>query len=149
MNLLSRRWVLRAGASLTGLAVVPGSMTLAQTPVLEGVHTLFLQWSRLATGFAALDADVVRDCLQQVLRSGVSLASLADLDPGSYRGTELEKRLLEAWYTGVFEPPDAPPLRSMETTLMWQAAGIDPPPGSCGDGPESWTRPPSFPEDIR
>jgi hypothetical protein len=37
-----------------------------------------------------------------LLQRGITAESLFDLDPDFYRGTALEKRLLEAWYTGVF-----------------------------------------------
>ena len=64
--------------------------------------------------------------------------------PDAYRGTPLEKRLLEAWYTGLFKLERiVRDVRSFDTTLMWRAAGMDPPPSTCGGGPESWASAPS------
>jgi hypothetical protein len=37
-----------------------------------------------------------------LLQCGITTESLFDHDPDFYRGTPLEKRLLEAWYTSVF-----------------------------------------------
>jgi hypothetical protein len=34
-------------------------------------------------------------------------------------------------------------MRSYDTTLMWQAAGIEPPPSSCGGTPDRWASAPS------
>jgi hypothetical protein len=70
--------------------------------------------------------------MELLFRSGITPESLSALEPDSYRGTPFEKRLLEAWYTGRFD-----------TTLMWRAAGMDPPPSICGGGPESWASAPS------
>ena len=75
----------------------------AQTRVPEEVQARFLRWSRTATGFVDLPAGNARTCLEWMLRSGVTLESVSGLDPDAYRGTPLEKRLLEAWYTGVFK----------------------------------------------
>jgi hypothetical protein len=68
---------------------------------------------------------------------------LSDLESDAYRGTPFEKRLLEAWYTGLFKLVGLSEMRSFDTTLMWRAAGMDPPPSSCSGGPESWASAPS------
>lgn len=81
--------------------------------------------------------------MELLLRSGVTLENLLDLESDAYRGTPFEKRLLEAWYTGVFKPDGSSEIRSFDTTLMWRAAGVDPPPSTCSGGPESWASPPS------
>ncbi|MGZ3350640.1 MAG: hypothetical protein ACXU89_17035 [Xanthobacteraceae bacterium] len=81
--------------------------------------------------------------MELLLRSGVTVENLLDLQSDAYRGTPLEKRLLEAWYTGVFKPDGWSEIRSFDTTLMWRAAGVDPQPSTCGGGPESWASPPS------
>jgi hypothetical protein len=69
--------------------------------------------------------------------------NLFGLEPGAYRGMPFEKRLLEAWYTGVFKMDGLSEVRSFDTTLMWRAAGVDPPPSTCNGGPESWASAPS------
>jgi hypothetical protein len=81
--------------------------------------------------------------LEFVLRSGITLENLSDLEPGAYRGTPIEKRLLEAWYTGVFKIDGLSEVRSYDATLMWRAAGLDPPPSTCSSGPERWASAPS------
>jgi len=102
----------------------------------------FLSWSRTATGFIDLPASTARACIELAVRAGITPESLSDLDPGAYRGTPIERRLLAAWYTGVFNDGRTE-LRSYEITLMWRAAGVDPPPSSCGSGPERWTSAPA------
>jgi hypothetical protein len=78
------------------------------------------------------------------VRFGVTPASLTELEPDSYRGTAIERRLLEAWYTGVFTAAGLSETRNYETTLMWRAAGIDPPPSTCNNsGPQRWASAPS------
>ena len=67
----------------------------AQTRVPDEVQARFLRWSRTATGFVDLTAGDARTYLEWMLRSGVTLDSVSDLDPDAYRGTPLEKRLLE------------------------------------------------------
>jgi hypothetical protein len=41
--------------------------------------------------------------MELLLRSGITPASLSALEPDTYRGTAFEKRLLDAWYTGLFQ----------------------------------------------
>ena len=86
----------------------------------------FLRWSRTATGFADLPADAARTCIELLLRSGITPASLSALEPDAYRGTAFEKRLLDAWYTGLFKLDGLSDVRSFDTTLMWRVAGVDP-----------------------
>jgi Membrane bound FAD containing D-sorbitol dehydrogenase len=81
--------------------------------------------------------------MELLFRSGITPESLSALEPGAFRGTPFEKKVLEAWYTGLFKPDGLSEVRSFDTTLMWRAAGIDPPPSICGGGPESWASAPS------
>jgi hypothetical protein len=106
------------------------------------LHARFLRWSRTATGFIDLPDSTARACIELVLRSGITPENLSDLDPGAYRGTPTERKLLEAWYTGVFDNGRTD-VRSYETTLMWRTAGLDPPPSACSGGPERWASAPS------
>jgi hypothetical protein len=126
-SMVSRRWVLIAGLSASALIVGRSPETSASL-LAEDLQARFLQWSRVATGFAELDASVAR---------------VWTLDPTVYRGTDLEKRLLDTWYTGVFAPDASPGVRHDETTLMWRAAGIEPP-GQCHGGPDAWTTEPDL-----
>jgi hypothetical protein len=140
---LNRRAALGFGvtAALTGL--LPCWRAIAQNRIPDELQARFLRWSRMATGFADLPADTARAFMDQTLRSGVTVESLSDLDPGAYQGTALEKRLLEAWYSGIFKIDGASEIRSYETTLMWRAAGIDPSPTTCDGGPQRWASAPS------
>jgi len=81
--------------------------------------------------------------MELLLRSGVTPASLSALEPEAYRGTAIEKRLLDAWYTGLFNLDGLSEVRSFDTTLMWRVAGVDPSPGRCRGDPESWASAPS------
>jgi hypothetical protein len=128
-------------AAISGLA--PIWRAGAQTRTLDEMQARFLQWSRTATGFADLPTDAARTCMELLLRSGLTPENLSDLESGAYRGTPLEKRVLEAWYTGVFKIDGSSEVRSYETTLMWRVAGLDPPPSICNSGPESWASAPS------
>jgi Membrane bound FAD containing D-sorbitol dehydrogenase len=140
---LSRRAALGFGVAAAMTGFFPRWRVAAQTRVPDEVQARFLGWSRMATGFADLPADIARTCLERILRSGFTLERISALDPGAYRGTSLEKRLLEAWYTGVFKTAGSSETRCYETTLMWQAAGIDPPPTTCDGGPARWASAPS------
>lgn len=81
--------------------------------------------------------------MELLLRSGIGVEQLSGLEPDSYGGTPIEKQLLQAWYTGVFKIDGLPQARSYRTTLMWRAAGLNPPPGSCGGDPGRWASAPS------
>jgi Membrane bound FAD containing D-sorbitol dehydrogenase len=147
MNPLTRRTTLRLSLSGLGLSaaitgLLPSWRVRAQTRISDELHARFLRWSRTATGFIDLPASTARVCIELVLRAGITPENLSDLDPGAYRGTPTEKRLLEAWYAGVFENGRTE-VRSYETTLMWRAAGLDPPPSTCSSGPERWASAPS------
>jgi hypothetical protein len=80
--------------------------------------------------------------MELVLRSGINPERLSNLQPDSYGGTPLEKQLLAAWYTGVFNPEGVPAKRSYNATLMWRAAGVNPPPSTCGGDPGRWASAP-------
>jgi hypothetical protein len=140
---LSRRAALGVGLTLTMAGLSPRLTAQVQSIVPDALQRRFLDWSRMATGFTELLAGTARTCLEWTLRSGVSVEDVSGLDPGAYRGTPLEKRLLEAWYTGLFRIGGSSEMRSYDTTLMWQAAGIDPPPTSCGGTPDRWASAPS------
>ncbi len=81
--------------------------------------------------------------MELLLRSGITPASLSALEPDAYRGTTFERRLLDAWYTGLFNLDGLSEVRSFDTTLMWRVAGVDPSPGLCRGDPESWASAPS------
>jgi len=130
---------------LVGLLAQAGALAATGAvhgQVTETLQARFLQWTRTATGFADVSPDTARAYLELAFRSGISPADLSALELGVYGGTPLEKRLLESWYTGVFDV-GAARMRSYDATLMWRAAGIDPPPSMCDSGPERWTAAPS------
>ena len=109
---------------------------LTRTP--NDLQEKFLRWSRRATGFTDLQASDARAFMDRLLGSGFGREQLSDLQSDSYRGTALEKSLLEAWYTGIFGLTGSSGTRSFETTLMWRAAGLNPPPSTCDSTPERW-----------
>jgi hypothetical protein len=140
---LTRRATLRMSLSAAISALLPGWKASAQTRISDELQARFLRWPRTATGFADLTPDAARACLELLLRSGISPETLSKLAPDAYGGTPIEKQLLEAWYTGVFKLDGLPAVRNYATTLMWRAAGIDPPPSTCDGGPERWASAPS------
>jgi hypothetical protein len=140
---LTRRATLRMSLSAAIGGFLPSWKTSAQPRISDELQARFLGWSRTATGFADLPPDAVRACMQLALRSGIGPEALSHLAPDAYGGTPIEKQLLEAWYTGIFKLDALPGVRSYATTLMWRAAGIDPPPGTCDGGPERWASAPS------
>jgi D-sorbitol dehydrogenase-like protein len=140
---LTRRATLRISLSAAMSSLLPGWKARAQTPVPDDLHARFLGWSRTATGLADLPPDAARAYMELVLRSGVSPQALSHLAPDAYGGTPIEKQLLAAWYSGVFKLDGSAGVRSYATTLMWRAAGIDPPPSTCDGGPERWASAPS------
>ena len=139
----TRRATVSLGLSAAIFSLSPIARMSAQTRTPGELHARFLRWSRTATGFADLPADAARTCMQLLLRSGITPASLSTLEPDAYRGTAIEKRLLDAWYTGLFKLDGLSEVRSFDTTLMWRVAGVDPSPGLCRGGPESWASAPS------
>ena len=140
---LTRRATLRISLSAAITALFPSWNASAQTRISDELQARFLGWSRTATGFADLPPDTARACLELILRSGISPEALSNLAPDAYGGTPIERQLLEAWYTGIFKLDGLPGVRNYATTLMWRAAGIDPPPGTCDGGPERWASAPS------
>jgi len=140
---LTRRATLRISLSAAITALFPSWNASAQARISDELQAQFLGWSRTATGFADLPPDAARTCLELLLRSGVSPEALSNLPPDAYGGTPIERQLLEAWYTGIFKLDGLPGVRNYATTLMWRAAGIDPPPGTCDGGPARWASAPS------
>jgi hypothetical protein len=141
-NTVSRRWMLRWGAAAAAFPFSPLRNTSAHAAA-DDVEARFLGWCRMATGSSELSPNLAQHYLDLALRSGMTVAELSELDPGEYRSTALEKRLLEAWYTGVFKLDGSADVRNDETTLMWRSAGIDPPPSWCRGDPSAWTMAPS------
>jgi hypothetical protein len=139
----TRRTTIGLGVAAAIASAVPDWRVSAQGGIADDLHARFLRWSRTATGFADLSAGAARTFMEFAFRSGIPPESLSGLAPDEYRGTTTEKLLLEAWYTGAFRTAGSPGVRSYETTLMWSAAGIDPRPGICGDGPQRWASAPS------
>jgi len=139
----SRRQTIGLGFSAAVFGVFPIWTTDGQRHTAEELRARFLRWSRTATGFSDITPDAARTCLELLLRSGFTPDGLSELEPDSYRGTPLEKRVLETWYTGVFTIEGSADLRSFATTLMWRAAGLDPPPSSCNGPPDRWASLPS------
>jgi hypothetical protein len=142
----TRRTTLGLGLLAAVMSLFPNSRLAAQLSPAYALNRRFLRWSRTATGFADISPSTAQACLELVLRSGVTPEDLSGLEPEAYRATAMEKRLLEAWYIGVFKTDASSRMRSYETTLMWPAAGLDPPPGTCSSGPERWVSAPRFRE---
>jgi hypothetical protein len=140
---LNRRKALGAGLVTVLGGLLPLRPARAEGSLTDAQQRRFLDWSRRATGLADLPVGTARVFLAEALRSGVTAGELSRLDPRAYRGTPLERRLLDAWYTGLFKIDGSSEIRSYATTLMWQAAGIDPPPASCGGTPDRWASAPS------
>src|ERR1700720_2484583 len=130
----TRRVALGFGLSTAISCLAPICRASAQTGTPDDLQLKFLRWSRTATGFTDLPASAARACIKMLLQCGITAESLFDLEPDLYRGTPLEKRLLEAWYTGVFSLTELSQIRNFETTLMWRAARLEPPPSRYGVG---------------
>jgi hypothetical protein len=143
MHSISRRAALGFSLTVAITGHFPNWRASAENSATDELYARFLRWSRTATGFADLPDDVAGTFMDLAIRSGIIPADLSDLGPDRYRGTAVEKRLLEAWYTGLFTSDGLPSARSYETTLMWRAAGIDPRPSTCDSGPERWASAPS------
>jgi hypothetical protein len=139
---LTRRATLGIGLSAATTGFLPDRNARAQALTADELDGRFLRWSRTATGFADLSAASARKFLELLVRTGISRESLFGLEPDFYRATAIERRLLEAWYTGLLGS-DPPGVRNHETTLMWRAAGLDPAPTACEDGPARWASAPS------
>jgi hypothetical protein len=108
MRPVTRRATVGVGLIAAIGGFFPSCRAGAQPHIPDVFLARFLSWSRTATGFADLPASIAGTFLELVLRSGITLAHLSDLEPGAYRGTAIEKRLLEAWYTGVSRWMDRP-----------------------------------------
>ena len=97
------------------------------------------------TGFPeeALDHD-----LALVLMEG--LASTGD-GPGVERllsgaardaDVDLVRRIVVAWYSGIYPAADGPTVRAAHDALVWRALDFTNPPGRCSVEPGDWGHPP-------
>ena len=105
----------------------------------------FLDLSRRLTGRPALDRQTAKTYLAAFLATSGNQARLLELlqrgSAISESQRELERTILAAWYTGVYQHDGRPALATHSGALMWQVLGT-PAPGTCAGETGFWSRPP-------
>jgi hypothetical protein len=139
----------RAFLSLTALlARFPRLRAFAVPAVSQTAISLdqFVRLSERLTARSQLDTDVSAvylDALLAVPANGPTLAQLARVAAGGASLTaaeqELERTIIEWWYTGTYTIKDDRRLATHAGALMWTAIGV-PAPGTCESAFGTWSR---------
>jgi hypothetical protein len=104
----------------------------------------FLRLSQRLTGRGNLEAKVGATYLEALLaipENAGTLAQLAREQGTSPARAELERTILEWWYTGAYELGGERRLATHTGALMWDALGV-PAPGTCAGAFGEWSRAP-------
>ncbi|MEM7023376.1 MAG: sugar dehydrogenase complex small subunit [Pseudomonadota bacterium] len=139
----SRRSVLLSGAAAAVLLGAGAGSSTAATGFER-----FMALSRRLTGRASLDPLVGRQFYGALVGSqkSAALPTLLDADgtePIGPAGTELERRIVEQWYTGVYQGGGALRRATYQGALMWPAMDLPAAPGVCQGELGFWSLPPA------
>lgn len=140
IGIVSRRVVLRSGASAVaallagGLASIPASAS--QSPSLDQ----FIGLSRTLTGSQSLDSGMGKNILEAFVAAGrgEDIVALAG-DPAQQQSqAKLANAIVAAWYSGLSPLPDAREVTGFNEALVWTALTFTKPWGSCGGETGYW-----------
>ena len=97
------------------------------------------------TGFPeeALDRDLALG-LMEGLRStgdGPGVERLLSGTAGN-ADSDLARRIVVAWYSGIYPAAGGPTVRAADDALVWRALDFTNPPGRCSVNPGDWSDPP-------
>lgn len=56
--------------------------------------------------------------------------------------SDLARRIVVAWYSGIYPAADGPTVRAADDALVWRALDFTKPPGRCSMVPGDWSDPP-------
>lgn len=97
------------------------------------------------TGFPeeALDRDLALGLMEGLRSTGDGLAverllSGTALDADS----DLARRIVVAWYSGIYPAAGGPTVRAADDALVWRALDFTKRPGRCSVNPGDWSDPP-------
>ena len=97
------------------------------------------------TGFPeeALDRDLALG-LMEGLRSTGDGPGVERLLSGTARDadSDLVRRIVVAWYSGIYPAAGGPTVRAADDALVWRALDFTKPPGRCSVEPGDWSDPP-------
>jgi Membrane bound FAD containing D-sorbitol dehydrogenase len=151
MSGLSRRAFLLIAPLLAPVARLRAGAR--QTPTPAGLAPVseqeFLRLSQRLVGRTTLDAQVAATYRNALLAVPANIPLLADLTRGAAPDSrptperlDLERTIIEWWYTGRYTVGGEPRLATHTGALMWDAIGT-PAPGSCVGASNAWSRPPA------
>jgi D-sorbitol dehydrogenase-like protein len=133
---LGRRDFLRA---LT-LAAAGGAATGCATGAAAGHAPVsldeFLALSTLLTGVKDLDAEHGRLYLASL--SATEARDLAVLARTRALDTAVAAKIVECWYTGIYDSPTGPRVATYIEALAWTTLGFTKAPSVCGGGVGYW-----------
>lgn len=142
-TLINRRILLSVGlGSIVSPLFLKISPSLANSLPSDDVILHFQKWSHIATGFSDITFKESKDYLTFCMQRGFKIKDIARLDRDHYKGTSLEKKLLEGWMTGLMHLHGSQVERYYDSILMWRAAGLDVKPLTCQKEHHSWGKAP-------
>jgi hypothetical protein len=103
----------------------------------------FLKLSTRLTGHKGLDPGIAKVYLAALLADAGKRSRLADL-VGGRPHADLEREIVQAWYTGIYDAAGEKRLATHRQALMWKSLGVAPP-STCGGPFGFWARPPAEP----
>src|SRR5258706_12395242 len=110
------------------LSVLAASLRAGATSTSQAISVdEFLRLSRPLTGRTDLDAKVGATYLEALLavpENAGTLAQLARQGGSSPAHADLERTILECWYTGTYELGGVRRLATHSEALMWDAIGV-------------------------
>jgi len=140
IGIVSRRVVLRSGASAASALLVGGlniaSAVAAQTPSLDQ----FIDLSRKLTGNQSLDASMGQNILDAFVKAGrgQDIVTLAGDPAPAQSQAKVASAIVAAWYSGLSPLPGAREVTGFNEALVWTALSYTKPWGSCGGETGYW-----------
>jgi len=145
MTALGRRDFLRAMTLLAAGGAAAACATGGYVAAAPVSLDEFLALSRLLTGVKDLNAEHARLYLTSLQASaGRDLATLVRTGAlGSTTGAAVAAKIVEYWYTGIYDSPTGPRVATHTEALAWSTLAFTKPPSACGGGVGYWADAPS------
>lgn len=140
IGIISRRVVLRSGASAVSALLAGG---LASTPAFSAQPASldqFIDLSRTLTGDQSLDSGMGKNILDAFVAAGQGedIVTLVG-DPAPQRNqAKIANAIVAAWYSGLSPMPGAREVTGFNEALVWTALSFTKPWGSCGGETGYW-----------
>jgi D-sorbitol dehydrogenase-like protein len=126
----------------TAGSVAESTQSPSESPSSELSLDEFIALSSKLTGFAA--ADLSRDLAPLYLGSLQVIAQPEDLRElaGATKPSPLGDKLIDYWYSGVYDTPNGPAVATYTEALAWKSVGYTSAPTVCGGETGYWSRAP-------